>query len=78
MFDHLGGFLETATLSSPRRDPATMAASPAVLALLARQDGLITVTQAVQCGVPERTLRRWTQDGIAEIRAALLAAEASA
>jgi very-short-patch-repair endonuclease len=40
-----------------------MAAPPAVRALLARQDGLITVAQAVRRGLPERTLRRWTQHG---------------
>jgi very-short-patch-repair endonuclease len=40
-----------------------MAPSPAVLVLLARQDGLITVAQAAERGVPERTLRGWTRDG---------------
>lgn len=35
-----------------------MAANSAVLALLSRQDGLITSTQAAQYGLPERTLRR--------------------
>jgi very-short-patch-repair endonuclease len=42
---------------------SVVAVSPAVLALLARQDGLITVAQAAERGVPERTLRGWTRDG---------------
>ena len=39
-----------------------MAANPALLALLARQDGLITAVQAVRYGLPERTLRRRVRD----------------
>lgn len=36
-----------------------MSAKPALLALLARQDGLITCEQATQLGIPARTLRGW-------------------
>lgn len=39
-----------------------MVANPGVLALLARQDGLITAVQAAERGLPERTLRRWVAD----------------
>lgn len=39
-----------------------MPANAAVLALLSRQDGLITAAQASACGLPERTLRRRVQD----------------
>jgi very-short-patch-repair endonuclease len=35
-----------------------MAAQPDVLAILARQDGLITTAQAVRCGLDESVLRR--------------------
>jgi very-short-patch-repair endonuclease len=38
-----------------------MAANRALLALLARQDGLITATQAARCGLPERSLQRRVQ-----------------
>jgi very-short-patch-repair endonuclease len=38
-----------------------MAANAAVLALLLRQDGLITAAQAAEHGLPERTLRRRVQ-----------------
>lgn len=38
-----------------------MPAGPDVLALLSRQDGLITAAQAAELGLPERTLRRRVQ-----------------
>jgi hypothetical protein len=40
-----------------------MAANTGVLALLSRQDGLLTAAQAVRHGLPERTLRRRVRDG---------------
>jgi hypothetical protein len=39
-----------------------MAAQPDVLALIARQDGLITTVQAVQHGLDESVLRRRARD----------------
>jgi very-short-patch-repair endonuclease len=39
-----------------------MVANRALLALLARQDGLITAAQAAQCGLTERTLQRRAHD----------------
>jgi hypothetical protein len=35
-----------------------MVAQPEILALIARQDGLITTAQAVRCGLDESVLRR--------------------
>jgi hypothetical protein len=39
-----------------------MVANRALLALLARQDGLITTVQAAQCGLTERALQRRAHD----------------
>jgi hypothetical protein len=44
------------------RDPGPVVVNRALLALLARQDGLITAEQAVRYGLPERTLRRRVHD----------------
>jgi very-short-patch-repair endonuclease len=40
-----------------------MVANRALLALLARQDGLLTAAQAASCGLPERVLQRRVQEG---------------
>ncbi len=39
-----------------------MTTNPAVLAHLARQDGLLTTAQAAACGLPARTLRRYATE----------------
>jgi hypothetical protein len=39
-----------------------MATSPSLLALLRRQDGLITCRQAEEHGLPARTLRQRAED----------------
>jgi hypothetical protein len=44
--------------AAPARDPPSMVANQALLALIARQDGLITASQAARCGLTERSLQR--------------------